>query len=97
MENFDWQYEQHACLVTPIGDIMCFDNGQFRAKSKENYLKNSENFSRGVRYRIDTDKMEIEQVWQYGKERGPEFFSPYICNVEYYEDGHYMVHSGGIG
>ncbi|WP_415719332.1 aryl-sulfate sulfotransferase [Maridesulfovibrio sp.] len=97
VENFDWQYEQHACLVTPTGDIMCFDNGQFRAKSKENYLKNSENFSRGVRYRIDTDKMEIEQVWQYGKERGPEFFSPYICNVEYYEDGHYMVHSGGIG
>ncbi|WP_421899697.1 aryl-sulfate sulfotransferase [Maridesulfovibrio sp.] len=97
VENFDWQYEQHACLVTPTGDIMCFDNGQYRAKSKENYLKNSENFSRGVRYRIDTDKMEIEQVWQYGKERGPEFFSPYICNVEYYEEGHYMTHSGGIG
>lgn len=35
--------------------------------------------------------------WQYGKERGAEFFSPYICNVEYYEEGHYMVHSGGIG
>jgi arylsulfate sulfotransferase len=41
--------------------------------------------------------MEIEQVWQYGKERGQEFFSPYIGNVEYYEDGHYMIHSGGIG
>ena len=41
--------------------------------------------------------MEIEQVWQYGKERGTEFFSPYICNVEYYDEGHYLVHSGGIG
>jgi arylsulfate sulfotransferase len=41
--------------------------------------------------------MEIEQVWQYGKERGQEFFSPYICNVEFYEEGHYMIHSGGIG
>ncbi len=97
VENFDWQYEQHACLITPQGDVMCFDNGQYRAKAKENYIKNCDNFSRGVRYRIDTDKMEIEQVWQYGKERGQEFFSPYICNVEYYDDGHYMIHSGGIG
>ncbi len=97
VENFDWQYEQHACLVCPNGDIMCFDNGQYRSKNKANYIKNSENFSRGVRYRIDTEKMEIEQVWQYGKERGQDFFSPYICNVEYYGEDHYLVHSGGIG
>lgn len=94
--NFDWQYEQHACLVCPNGDIMMFDNGQYRAKNKAHYRKNRDNFSRGVRYRIDTQKMEIEQVWQYGKERGQEFFSPYICNVEYYAEGHYLIHSGGI-
>ena len=41
--------------------------------------------------------MEIEQVWQYGKELGQDFFSPFICNVEYYGEGHYLVHSGGIG
>ena len=97
LENFDWQYEQHACVVLPDGDIMMFDNGHYRSKVKENYILNSQNFSRGVRYRINTEKMEIEQVWQYGKERGAEFFSPYICNVEYYNEGHYMVHSGGIG
>lgn len=97
VENFDWQYEQHAAVVCPDGDIMVFDNGQYRAKNKEKYIKNHENFSRGVRYRIDTEKMKIEQVWQYGKERGQEFFSPYICNVEYYAEGHYMIHSGGIG
>jgi len=95
--TFDWQYEQHACVVCPDGDVMCFDNGQYRAKVKEKYIENRDNFSRGVRYRIDTEKMEIEQVWQYGKERGQEFFSAYICNVEYYDEGHYMIHSGGIG
>lgn len=95
--EFDWQYEQHACVVLPDGDIMMFDNGHWRSKNKEHYIPNSQNFSRGVRYRIDTDKMEIEQIWQYGKERGAEFFSPYICNVEYYNEGHYLVHSGGIG
>ena len=95
--NFDWQYEQHACLMLPDGDVMCFDNGHWRAKVKEKYVPAKDNFSRGVRYRIDTDKMEIEQVWQYGKERGEAFFSTYICNVEYYADNHYLVHSGGIG
>ncbi len=97
LSNFDWQYEQHACVVLPDGDVMLFDNGHFRSKDPEKRIPNSQNFSRGVRYRIDTEKMEIEQVWQYGKERGADFFSPYICNVEYYNEGHYMVHSGGIG
>lgn len=97
LSKFDWQYEQHACVVCPNGDIMCFDNGQYRSKVKEKYIRNRDNFSRGVRYRIDTDKMEIEQVWQYGKELGQTFFSPYICNVEYYDEGHYLIHSGGIG
>ena len=94
--DFDWQYEQHACVVLPDGDILNFDNGHWRAKVPEKYVPAKDNFSRGVRYRIDTDKMEIEQVWQYGKERGEEFFSTYICNVEYYAEGHYLVHSGGI-
>lgn len=94
--EFDWQYEQHACVITPDGDVMCFDNGHWRSKVKENYLLNKDNFSRGVRYKINTDDMTIEQVWQFGKERGQHFFSQYICNVEYYEEGHYMVHSGGI-
>lgn len=95
--EFDWQYEQHACMVLPNGDIMCFDNGHWRAKVKEKYVPAKNNFSRGVIFRIDTDKMEIQQVWQYGKERGEEFFSTYICNCEYYGQGHYLVHSGGMG
>ncbi len=97
LSKFDWQYEQHSCVVLPDGDIMLFDNGHYRSKNPEKRIPNHENFSRGVRYHIDTEKMEIEQVWQYGKERGTEFYSPYICNVEYYNEGHYMVHSGGIG
>jgi len=94
--EFDWQYEQHANVITPDGDVMCFDNGHFRSKNPANRILNKDNFSRGVRYKINTDKMEIEQVWQYGKERGQEFYSQYICNVEFYKEGHYMVHSGGI-
>lgn len=95
-DNFEWQYEQHANMVTPLGDVMCFDNHHWGSKNKETYLSAKDSYSRGVKYRIDTDDMTIEQVWQYGKERGAEYFSPYICNVEYYNEGHYMSHSGGI-
>lgn len=94
--NFGWQYEQHACLITPDGDVMCFDNHHWGSKTKETFLSAKNNYSRGVRYRINTREMTIEQVWEYGKDLGAEFFSPYISNVEYYGEGHYMIHSGGI-
>lgn len=94
--EFDWHYEQHACLMTPDGDIMCFDNGHYRSKLREEFRLNKDIFSRGVRYRINQEDMSVSQIWQYGKERGQEFFSSYIGNVECYADNHYMVHSGGI-
>lgn len=94
--EFDWQYEQHANLITPLGDVMCFDNHHYGSQNPENYLEPNDSFSRSVKYRIDTEKMEIEQLWQYGKERGKDFYSPYICNTIYYNEGHYLSHSGGI-
>ena len=33
---------------------------------------------------------------QYGKEKGSSFYSPYISDVDYLEQNHYIVHSGGI-
>ncbi|MCF0110930.1 MAG: aryl-sulfate sulfotransferase, partial [Erysipelotrichaceae bacterium] len=95
-KDFEWQYEQHACLITPNGDVMCFDNHHNGTKVQERAVPPEKSYSRGVRYRINTEDMTIEQVWQYGKGRGADFYSPYICNVEYYNEGHYMVHSGGI-
>ena len=96
-EDFEWAYEQHGCVVLPDGDIMLFDNGHYRSKDPARYRLNKDNYSRGVRYRLDLEKRTVRQIWQYGKERGADFFSPYISNVEYYGEGHYMVHSGGIG
>lgn len=95
-EEFEWQYAQHSAQVLPNGDIFLFDNGNNKSKNSENYVAPSNSYSRGVIYHINTDKMEISQVYQFGKELGATFYSPYISNVAYYSDGNYMIHSGGI-
>ncbi len=95
-ENFEWQWSQHAAMITPEGYIFILDNGNNKSKIKEEYVPANESYTRGVMYKIDTEKMTIEQVWEYGKERGSDFYSPYISDVDYLEVNHYIVHSGGI-
>lgn len=95
-DNFEWQWSQHAAMVTPDGYIFLFDNGNNKSKIADNYVPAQDSYSRGVMYKINTDSMTIEQVWQYGKERGSDFYSPYISDVDYIDANHYIVHSGGI-
>lgn len=96
-DNFEWQWSQHAAMVLPNGNIFLFDNGNNRSKNESEYIDANDNYSRGVIYNIDTENMIIRQLWEYGKERRSEFYSPYISDVDYYSDEHYLVHSGGIG
>ena len=95
-KDFEWQWSQHAAMITPEGYVFLFDNGNNKSKIKENYVSADNSYSRGVMYKIDTENMTIKQVWQYGKERGSSFYSPYISDVDYLEKNHYIVHSGGI-
>ena len=95
-EDFEWQWSQHAAMITPEGYVFIFDNGNNKSKNEDEYVPAEESYSRGVMYKIDTEEMTIEQVFEYGKERGSEFYSPYISDVDYLESNHYIIHSGGI-
>ena len=95
-DDFEWQWAQHAAMILPNGDLFVFDNGNNRSKTEEDSVKASDNYSRGVIYHINTIDKAIEQVWEYGKDRGSEFYSPYISDVDYLEEDHYLIHSGGI-
>ena len=95
-KDFEWQWSQHAAMITPEGYVFIFDNGNNKSKDSSKYVEASNSYSRGVMYKIDTDKMTIEQVYEYGKERGSSFYSPYISDVDYLEKNHYLIHSGGI-
>ncbi len=95
-ENTEFQWSQHAAMILPNGNLFVFDNGNNRSKTSENAVSAENNYSRGVIYQLDKENKIIHQVWQYGKERGSEFYSPYISDVDYFNDGHYLIHSGGI-
>lgn len=94
-DNFVWQYAQHAAMITPEGYVFVFDNGNNKSKKEENSIDANDNYSRGVMFKIDTKNMTIETVWEYGKNEGSSFYSPYISDVDYLDKNHYIVHSGG--
>lgn len=96
LENGEWQWSQHAAMILPNGNVFLFDNGNNKSKNKNEYVKAKDSYSRGVIYRLDTKNMIAKEVWEYGKERGSNFYSPYISDVDYISDNHYIVHSGGI-
>ncbi len=97
LAEFEWPYGQHSSVVVPGGDVMILDNGCWRSKTNPNDYPYDIRYTRGVRYHIDREKRTIEQVWQLGRELGEKYFAPNVSNVDYYDEGHYMVHFGSNG
>ncbi|VCY17271.1 Arylsulfate sulfotransferase AssT [Escherichia coli] len=52
-------------------------------------------YSRFVEYKIDEKKGTVQQVWEYGKERGYDFYSPITSIIEYQADRNTMFGFGG--
>lgn len=94
-DDFEWQWGQHAVSILPNGNIMVFDNGNNRSKTEDEAISANDNYSRAVIYHLDQNNKTIEQVWQYGKERGSDFYSPYISDTDYIDENHYVILSGG--
>ncbi|KRP08597.1 MAG: hypothetical protein ABR94_11630 [Sphingobacteriales bacterium BACL12 MAG-120802-bin5] len=87
--SFDWTWGQHAPMLLPNGNIFIFDNGFNR-----HFLPGEPSFSRAVEYRIDEAAMTVQQIWQYGKERGTECWAPIISDVDRLQNTNRIMHSG---
>lgn len=79
-EGFEYPYNQHDASILPdydnnpdTIDILLFDNGWTRFYDQQDNTE--EKYSRLVHYRINEKDMTVEQIWQYGKERGWELFA----------------------
>ncbi len=81
-EDFGWVYSQHAPVLLENGDLFVFDNGDNRDLGRYP----NDDFSRGVAFGINESPDgvggTIEQVWEYGRERGAELYDPAISDVD---------------
>lgn len=88
--GFDWTWTQHTAFKIDEkskGDIIyvsAFDNGD--ARGMEQPAMPEMKYSRAVVYKIDQKKMTVQQVWQFGEERGHEWYSPVTSLTEYQAD-----------
>ncbi|CAD7289297.1 aryl-sulfate sulfotransferase [Campylobacter suis] len=100
--GFDWTYTQHTAFVIDskskkdLTYLAVFDNGDSRGFEQPALA--SMKYSRGVIYKIDEKKMTVEQIWEYGKNRGSEWYSPITSLTEYQDDkDSIMVYSATAG
>ncbi|EEC4842689.1 aryl-sulfate sulfotransferase [Campylobacter lari] len=100
--GFDFTWTQHTAFRIDEKSnkryiyITAFDNGDARAITQPAFT--SMKYSRAVVYKIDQKNKTVEQVWEYGKQRGNEWFSPITSLTEYHKDKNsIMVYSASAG
>jgi len=89
-DDFGWNWGQHAPMYLENGNLFLFDNGFNRNFTGEIQ------YSCGIEYDIEEENKTVKQVWQYGKERGPEFFSAIISDVDVLSDTKNRYITSGI-
>ena len=100
--GFDYTWTQHTAFKIDEkskGDIIyvsAFDNGDSRGM--EQPALPTMKYSRSVIYKIDQKKKTVEQVWEYGKDRGFDWYSSVTSLTEYQADKNsVMVYSAVAG
>ncbi|MCV3393600.1 aryl-sulfate sulfotransferase [Campylobacter sp. IFREMER_LSEM_CL908] len=100
--GFDFTWTQHTAFrIDEKSDkryiyITAFDNGDARGIEQPAFA--SMKYSRAVVYKIDQKNKTVEQIWEYGKQRGNEWFSPVTSLAEYHKDKNsIMVYSATAG
>lgn len=86
--EFDWGWVQHTAYVVPeksgngLLDVTVFDNGDSRGN--EQPALPTMKWSRAVEYKIDEKNLTVQQVWEFGKDRGFDWYSPITSVTEYH-------------
>jgi arylsulfate sulfotransferase len=100
--GFDWSWTQHTAYVIPekstkgLVHVSVFDNGDSRGMEQPAIVNMK--YSRAVEYVVDEKKMTVQQIWEFGKERGFEWFSPITSVTEYMpKTDSMMVYSATAG
>ena len=88
--DFDWTWTQHTAFrIDEKSDkrfvyVTAFDNGDGRGLEQPPLPDMK--YSRAVVFKIDQQKKTVEQVWEYGKEKGHDWYSPVTSLTQYEGD-----------
>jgi hypothetical protein len=97
---FGWQFHQHGTKINPAGNLVLFDNGNWRAIPPAPVAPLEQSYSRAVEFEIDPAAMTTSQVWWYGSRIvGSEdhMFSRFICDTDPLPvTGNVLVTNGAI-
>ena len=100
--GFDYTWTQHTAFRVDeksnkdVIYVTAFDNGDARGMDQPAFAEDK--YSRAVIYKIDQKKMTVEQIWDYGKERGYPWYSPVTSLTKYQADkDSVMVYSATAG
>ncbi|MDR1532432.1 MAG: aryl-sulfate sulfotransferase [Clostridiales bacterium] len=101
--GFEWQWCQHEPEILPdfdsdpdTIDLLLFDNGQSKSFTKEGAVLPENNYSRGVQFRINQREKTVEQIWEYGKERGSDMYATFLGDADYLPiTGNRLIDCGG--
>ena len=80
-DPFEWNYAQHAPVLTPQGTLLLFDNGNCRAEPFAPPVADEANYSRAVEYKIDETNMQVTQVWQFADTNKDRLYAPMLGNA----------------
>ena len=97
-EPFDmlWPYHPHAPTLTGSGNLLVFDNGNYRVRPFRPKPPSARSFSRVVEYAIDAESDTVSDVWSYGGPGDEIFYSPLVGDADWMpETGNVLVTDGG--
>ncbi|MGL5965466.1 MAG: aryl-sulfate sulfotransferase [Fusobacteriaceae bacterium] len=92
-----YTYGQHAVKVLKDGNILLYDNGNYRDLYNRGILIGSNDYntennkSRALELKIKGNK--VEKIWEYKPEN---IYTPFIGDVNKLAENHYIINFGGI-
>jgi len=96
-QQYFFPFHQHSPMILPNGNLMLYDNGNYRASPFDKPLDYRSNFSRAVEYAIDEKNMTIELVWEYGQTAREKVYSAALGDANYLpETGNVLITHGNI-
>ena len=95
--DLEWPFHQHAPMLTPAGNLLLYDNGNYRVRPYDEKPPPSEYYSRVVEYAIDEEAHTTSQVWVYGGPGEDRFFSNFGSDADWLPTtGNILVTHAGL-